>query len=69
MNRKDFIDWKEHPITRALFDQLNLRIRGLETELGYQAGDNVRLDALKVGAIQAYRDVLDADWFEETKND
>jgi hypothetical protein len=66
MNRKDFQDWKQHPITHALFNQLTLRIRGLETELGYQAGDNTRLDAMKVGAIQAFRDVLDADWFEET---
>ena len=66
MNRKDFLDWKEHPITQALYNQLNLRVRGLETELGYQAGDNVRLDAMKVGAIQAFRDVIDADWFEET---
>ena len=66
MNRKDFQDWKGHPITLALFDGLSRNVRGLETELGYQAGDNPRLDAIKVGAIQAFRDVMDADWFEET---
>lgn len=69
MNRKDFTDWKEHPVTQALFKSLEFRIRGLETELGYQAGENPRMDAIKVGAIQAHRDVMDADWFEGTEND
>lgn len=66
MNRKDFIDWKSSPITKALYAELNKRIEGLKDELSYGAGDVLRADAIKVGAIQAFRDVLDADWFEET---
>ncbi len=66
MNRSDFIDWKNSPITKALFGALERNIQGLQIELGYSAGENPRTDAIKVGAIQAYRDVLDSDWFEET---
>lgn len=67
MNRSDFLDWKSSPITKALFKTLEDRILGLQNELGYSAGENPRLDAMKVGAIQACRDVMDADWFEETE--
>jgi len=67
MNRQDFIDWKNSPITKALFAALDTNVRGLQEELSYSAGENARSDGVKVGAIQAYRDVMDADWFEETK--
>jgi hypothetical protein len=67
MNQNDFKDWKSSPITKALFVALQRNIEGLQIELGYIAGVDQRLDAIKVGAIQAYRDVLEADWFEETE--
>ena len=66
MNRKDFLDWKSHPITKALFNEIENRISGLKEELSYGAGENFRADSIKVGAIQAFRDLLEADWFEET---
>lgn len=67
MTRADFIDWKSHPITKAFFTSINYKIEGLKEELAYQAGDNPRADGTKVGAIQALRDIMDADWFEETQ--
>ena len=67
MNRKDFIDWKSSPITKALYNEVNKRIEGLKEDLSYSAGENAAGDRVKVGAIQAFRDVLDADWFEETE--
>lgn len=67
MNRSDFIDWKASPITKALFTALDKNIQGLQVELGYSAGENPRQDAIRVGAIQAFRDVMDTDWFEETE--
>ena len=67
MNRKDFIDWKSNPITKSLYAQLTQRVEGLKEELSYSAGESPRTDAIKVGAIQAFRDVMDADWFEETE--
>ncbi len=67
MNLSDFKDWQSHPITKAFFKSINEKIDGLKDELSYQAGETPRLDSLKVGAIQALRDVLEVDWFEETE--
>ena len=67
MNRQDFRDWKTSPITHLLFNEIDRRIEGLKEELSYGAGDNPRSDAIKVGAIQALRDITEVDWFEETE--
>jgi len=67
MTKSDFIDWKNSPITKALFRALHGNIAGLKDELATSAGVDARADGLKVGAIQAYVDVLETDWFEETE--
>lgn len=66
MTRKDFIDWKSNPITKAVFVQIRNNIQGLQEELGESAGVDTYLDAKKVGAIRAYNDVLELDFDEET---
>lgn len=68
MTKSDFIDWKNSPITKALFRAVNNNISGLKDELSVSAGVDPRSDGLKVGAIQAFYDVLDTDWFEETND-
>ena len=65
MNQSDFKDWQSYPITKAFFTAVSNRIEGLKVELSYQAGDDLALK--KVGAIQALRDIMDTDWFEETE--
>lgn len=67
MTRQDFIDWKSSPITKAMFGALLVNIEGLKEELAESAGATPYQDAVKVGAIRAYRDVIEADWFEETE--
>ena len=67
MTKGDFVDWKNSPITKALFQALGNNIEGLKEELASSAGVDARTDAIKVGAIQAFRDVLDTEWFEETE--
>jgi hypothetical protein len=67
MTRSDFLDWKSHPITKAFFIAINNKVELLKEELAYQAGENSRLDGTKVGAIQALRDIVEADWFEESE--
>lgn len=67
MNQSDFKDWKSNPVTKAFFVSIVNKVEGLKEELGYQAGESPRMDSMKVGAIQALRDVMDADWFEETQ--
>lgn len=67
MNQSDFKDWQSYPITKAFFVSVHNRIESLKEELSYNAGVNSEIDSKKVGAIQALRDVLDTDWFEETQ--
>ena len=59
MTKSDFIDWKSHPITKEVFKSIAERIYQLQVELGDTAGHDVRQDALKVGAIQACKDILE----------
>lgn len=69
MTKADFVDWKSHPVTKLVFANLEQNILGLQAELGIAAGIDPRQDAIKVGAIQAFKDVMDIDWFEETQDD
>lgn len=59
ITKSDFIDWKSHPVTKEVFSLITERIQQLQEELGGTAGENVRQDAIKVGAIQANRDILE----------
>ena len=59
ISKSDFIDWKSHPVTKEVFASIYERIRQLQEELGNTAGSDVRQDSLKVGAIQACRDILE----------
>jgi hypothetical protein len=67
MTLSDFKDWQSHPITKAFFIAVSNKIEGLKQELSYQAGETPRFDSMKVGAIQALRDLNDADFLEETQ--
>lgn len=58
MNKRDFYDWKRHPVTQVVFSQLANRVRECEERLGSSAGINPISDRELVGAIQAYKDVL-----------
>lgn len=69
MNQSDFKEWQSYPMTKAFYVSIHNRIEALKEELATQAGLDVRLDGTKVGAIQQLRDLLDADWFEETQDD
>ena len=59
IQKSDFIDWKSNPVTKEVFSLVNERIRQLQEELGGSAGADVRQDSMKVGAIQACRDILE----------
>lgn len=62
MNQKDFIDWKRHPVTQIIFSQLDARIKELQEILGDSAGLNPREDVVLVGAIKAYRDMINIEY-------
>lgn len=62
MNKADFIDWKRHPVTQVVFSQLNQRINDLRAMLGDSAGINPVQDSNFVGAIQAYKDIVNIEY-------
>lgn len=62
MNKSDFIDWKRHPVTQVVFSQLTSRIQELQDILGNTAGENAAQDRMYVGAIQAYKDVVNIEF-------
>ena len=71
MNKLDLLDWKRHPVTQIVLNQINQRILDLQDFLSEQAGLDPVKDRECVGAIKAFRDMLniEMDEVEETQND
>lgn len=65
MNKADFTDWKRHPVTQVVFSQLNQRIFDLQEILSDQAGVNPVQDREYVGAIKAYKDMVNIEYDEQ----
>ena len=65
MTKTEFIDWKTSYATKEILSLLSQRIQVIQEILGESAGQNPIIDAGYVGAIKAYKDMLDID-FEET---
>lgn len=66
MTESEFKDWRASPITKQVFTSIAKRIYDLQVDLGTSAALDVREDAKKVGAIQAYTDLLEIEFEEET---
>lgn len=58
MTKQEYLDWKSSPGTIEVFAEMRNRVEGLKEELANTAGENARLDGIKVGAIAAYNDIL-----------
>lgn len=59
MTKEEYIDWKNHPITKVFFSEISNLIREGEEELGSSAGLDSLFDRFRVGGIYAYKNVLD----------
>jgi hypothetical protein len=68
LNKQDFIDWKRHPVTQVVFSQLTQRITDLQEILSDRAGENPVQDREYVGAIKAYRDLLNTEYEEQEES-
>lgn len=62
MIKNDFTDWKRHPVTQVVFNELSARIQNLYEVLGTSAGLDPLQDREFVGAIKAYKDMLEVDF-------
>jgi hypothetical protein len=67
VTKSDFIDWKQHPVTKEVFRKLIERINIIQETLGDSAGENPLADRFSVGAIQAYKDILLMEYDEPTE--
>jgi hypothetical protein len=62
LNRSEFQDWKNNPVTETVFLRIAERIRETERILGTTAGMDTSEDRYRVGTIQAYKNLLEIDW-------
>lgn len=65
MNKADFKDWERHPITQIVFSQLKQRIQDIQEILSENAGISPVQDREYVGAIKAYKDMINIEYEEE----
>jgi hypothetical protein len=69
VNYNDFLDWKRHPVTQAIFSQLQDRIDFWTDELIEQTAYTSQTEmAEKAGAIKAVRDVLNIEYEKEAED-
>lgn len=59
ITKGDFLDWKQHNVTKAFFDAAQQRIEDAKDVLSFSAGNDVLQDRILVGLIQAYREMQD----------
>lgn len=59
--KSEFLEWKDHIVTREVMRGFHERIKQLEYELGQAAGLNSLDDRYKAGAIAAYSDILNVE--------
>jgi hypothetical protein len=69
MTKSEYIDWKNHPVTLEIFRQLQRRMNDLQEMLGESAGVDPRQDAVYVGAIKAYKDLVTIDFYDEEQEE
>jgi hypothetical protein len=67
ITKDSFRDWKSNSVTKAVFNELNVRIQGVKDELSGNAGIDIRTDRYRVGYIQALIDLLNIQ-FDEVEN-
>lgn len=67
-NPAEFADWKKHPITVKVFDELKARENAMMLQLSLDAGSHPAMDRYFVGYIAALRDFYLMEW-EDSKND
>jgi hypothetical protein len=67
MSKAEFIDWKTSLITQKIFQELQSRVTDMTDYLSENAGKDPSQDRELVGAIKAYRDMINIEYFEESQ--
>ena len=64
ITKDDFLDWKKHPVTQALYGGMVNRINEAALELAGSAGIDPLDDRFKCGIVRAYQEVLTLEFDE-----
>lgn len=67
VTKDSFRDWKSNPVTKAVLDEIYRRVQTIQEDLSNTAGLEPLWDRYKVGAANAYTDILKIE-FDEVKD-
>lgn len=62
VTKSEFIDWKAHPVTKAVFQIIDQRIQDAREMLGNTAGEDSLTDRLLVGMIRGFNELKGIDY-------
>lgn len=70
MTKEDFLEWKQHPVTRRVFEEIQNMIGQGTEELSFSAGQDPGSDRQKVGKLDGLRALVGISFYElEDGND
>lgn len=64
MTKEDFLEWRQHPVTLRIFDEIEDMIREGMRELSYSAGQDPGSDRQKVGKLDGLRALVGINFYE-----
>ncbi len=62
VTKEEFVQWKESPVTKAVFEVIEGRIEDAKEVLAVTAGDDCKNDGILVGMIRAFRELKEIDY-------
>ena len=57
MNKEDFQEWKDHPVTKDFYEAVEVRLEDAKEALSFAAGLDLGNDRFTAGMIHAYREI------------
>lgn len=59
VTKEEWIEWKNHPVTKAFYEAVEIRVEESKDLLSYSAGVDQAQDNYWRGFIGAYREMLE----------
>ena len=62
VSKEEFLQWKESPVTKAVYDVIEDRILDAQSILAMTAGEDPVADRLLVGMIRAFNELKEVSY-------
>ena len=62
ITKEEFLQWKESPVTKAVFEVIDNRIEDAKEVLAVTAGEDCKNDGILVGMIRAFRELQEINY-------